>query len=162
MGAAVAWCGRSLSAWPAVEHTRRRLVSPDRVTDHSFRQVGVGSVKSPYSALRGLFAPSQRRFTLDGLNGDMPQATRVEAGRRRARAAKRAVTITAAAGFVVLLAVARQGHPAAGTSTTPTSNSSVSQSSGSSSSLESGSSLGGGGSIAPSSGGSPPVASQTS
>ena len=92
----------------------------------------------------------------------MPQATRVEAGRRRARAAKRAVAFTAAAGFAVLLAVARLGHPAAGTSTTPTSNTSVSHSTGSASSLnESGSSLGGG-SIAPSSGGSPPVASQTS
>ncbi len=91
----------------------------------------------------------------------MPQATRVEAGRGRARAAKRAVTLTAAAGFVVLLAVARQGHPAAGTSTTPTSTTSVSHSTGSSSSLKSGSSLGGG-YISPSSGGSPPVASQTS
>jgi hypothetical protein len=92
----------------------------------------------------------------------MPQATRVEAGRRRARAAKRAVTLTAAAGFAVLLAVARQGHPAAGASTP-----SVSHSTGSSSASslygedDSGSSLGGG-SIAPSSGGSPPVASQTS
>jgi hypothetical protein len=92
----------------------------------------------------------------------MPQATRVEAGRRRARAAKRVVTLTAAAGFAVLLAVARQGHPAAGTSTP-----SVSHSTGSSSTSsvygedDSGSSLGGG-SIAPSSGGSPPVASQTS
>ena len=92
----------------------------------------------------------------------MPQATRVEAGRRRARAAKRAVAFTAAAGFAVVLGVARQGHPATGTSTTPTSTTSVSHSSGSSSSLnQSGSSLGGG-AIAPSSGGSPPVASQTS
>jgi hypothetical protein len=93
----------------------------------------------------------------------MPQATRVEAGRRRARAAKRAVTLTAAAGFAVLLAVARLGHPAAGTSTTPTSTTSVSHSTGSSSSLnQSGSSLGGGSIASPSSGGSPPVASQTS
>jgi hypothetical protein len=90
----------------------------------------------------------------------MPQATRVEAGRRRAKAAKRAVALTAVAGFAVLLGVARQGHPATGTSTP-----SVSNSTGSSSSLygedDSGSSLGGG-YIAPSSGGSPPVASQTS
>jgi hypothetical protein len=92
----------------------------------------------------------------------MPQATRVEAGRRRARAAKRAVTLTAAAGFAVLLAVARQGHPAAGTSTTPTSTTSVSHATGSSSLNQSGSSLGGGSIASPSSGGSPPVASQTS
>lgn len=92
----------------------------------------------------------------------MPQATRVEAGRRRARAAKRAVTLTAAAGFAVLLAVARLGHPAAGTSTTPTSTTSVSHSTGSSSLNQSGSSLGGGSIASPSSGGSPPVASQTS
>jgi hypothetical protein len=92
----------------------------------------------------------------------MPQATRVNGGRRRARAAKRAVTLTAAAGFAVLLAVARQGHPATGTSTTATSTTSVSHSAGSPSFLDDeGSSLGGG-SIAPSSGGSPPVASQTS
>jgi hypothetical protein len=93
----------------------------------------------------------------------MPQPTRVEAGRRRAKAAKRAVAITAAAGFAVLLAVVRQGHPAAGTSTP-----SVSQSTGSASSLSGsdysqsyGTQLDGG-SIAPPSGGSPPVASQTS
>jgi hypothetical protein len=93
----------------------------------------------------------------------MPQATRVEAGRKRATAAKRAVTLTAAAGFVVLLAVARQGHPATGTSTPSVSDSTGSSSSSSSLDREgdSGSSLGGG-SIAPSSGGSPPVASQTS
>jgi hypothetical protein len=98
----------------------------------------------------------------------MPQATRIEAGRRRARAAKRAVALTAAAGFAVLLAVARQGHPATGTSTTPTSTTSVSHSAGNPSSRDhEGSELDesqfGGGSIAPSSsGGSPPVASQTS
>ena len=43
------------------------------------------------------------------LHGDMPGATRVEAGRRRAKAAKRAVALTAAAGFAVVLALVRQG-----------------------------------------------------
>src|SRR5689334_14403984 len=133
MGAAVAWCGRSLSAWPALQHTRRRPVSPIWVWDHSFCQVDIGSAKDPYSGLRRLFALSQRRLKLGGLNDDMPQATRIEAGRRRARAAKRAVALTAAAGFAVLLAVARQGHPATGTSTIPTSTTSVSHSPGSSS-----------------------------
>jgi hypothetical protein len=160
MGAAVAWCGRSLQRRPGVQHTRRRLVSPIWVFERSFQQIDADSAESPYGALYRLFAFSQRRLKLDGLNGGVPQATRVEAGRRRARAAKRAVALTAAAGFAVLLAVARQGHPATGTSTP-----SVSHSTGSSSSLQqeddSGSSLGGG-SIAPSSGGSPPVASQTS
>lgn len=90
----------------------------------------------------------------------MPGATRVEAGRRRARAAKRAVALTAAAGFAVVLAVARQGHPATGTPTTRT----VQESTGSASSSatrQSGSTLGGG-SIAPSSGGSPSAATATS
>src|SRR5262249_7247830 len=118
--------------------------------------------KSPYSPLGCLFARSQPCLKRAGLNGDMPQATRVEAGRRRARAAKRAVTLTAAAGFAVLLAVAPQGHPAAGTSTTRTSTAKVSHAAGNSSSLGQNGSQLGGGSIAPSSGGNPPASSQTS
>src|SRR4051812_40171634 len=50
MGAAVAWCGRSLSAWPALQHTRRRPASPIWDWDHSFREVGIGSAKDPYSS----------------------------------------------------------------------------------------------------------------
>ena len=42
--------------------------------------------------------------------------TRVEGGRRRARVAKRAVALTAVAGFAVVLGLVRQGHPATGTS----------------------------------------------
>jgi hypothetical protein len=92
----------------------------------------------------------------------MPQASRVEAGRRRARTAKRAVTITAAAGFAVLIAVARQGHPATGASTPSVSHSTGRSSSPDESGSQSDDSQLGGGSIAPSSGGSPPVATQTS
>lgn len=95
----------------------------------------------------------------------MPGPTRVEAGRRRARAAKRAVTVAAAAGFAVVLALARQGHPATGTSSTG----GAPQSTGSSSSSvkrDDGSELGDsqldGGSLAPPSGGSPSAATHTS
>jgi hypothetical protein len=42
----------------------------------------------------------------------MSKPTRVEAGRRRAQAAKRALTVAATTGFVIALALARQGHPA--------------------------------------------------
>ena len=90
----------------------------------------------------------------------MPGPTRVETGRRRAKAAKRAVALTAAAGFAVVLALARQGHPATGTSSTRT----VPQPKGSSSSSvkrQGGSTLGGG-SLAPSSGGSSSASSHTS
>jgi hypothetical protein len=44
MGAAVAECGRSLSAWDAKLTTGgATLASLDRVVDASFRQVGAGS-----------------------------------------------------------------------------------------------------------------------
>ena len=99
------------------------------------------------------------------LNEDMPERTRVEAGRRRAQLAKRAVAVTAATGFAVALALVRQGHPATATSSsTPT----RSQSGSSLSSFESerddstlGSTLGGG-SIAPPSSAPAPVATATS
>jgi hypothetical protein len=88
--------------------------------------------------------------------------TRVEGGRRRARAAKRAVALTAAAGFAVVLALVRLGHPATAASSTHN----VPQSSGSSSSSSStwqddGSSLDGG-TLAPPSSQSPPAFSHTS
>ena len=90
----------------------------------------------------------------------MPESSRVDAGRRRASAAKRAVALTAAGGFVVVLGLARQAHPGAAATTH--------RSDGTSSSglpspdREQGSSLGGGW-IVPSSGGSAPrVRTQTS
>jgi len=58
----------------------------------------------------------------------MPGVSRVEAGRRRAKAAKRAVALTAAAGFAVVLALARQGHPATVVPTHSSSTGSVAQS----------------------------------
>jgi hypothetical protein len=47
------------------------------------------------------------------LDGEMAEG-RIEAARRRARAAKRAIALSAAAAFAVVLALARQGHPGAG------------------------------------------------
>jgi hypothetical protein len=95
----------------------------------------------------------------------MPGQTRIEAGRRRAKAAKRALGLTSAAGFAVALALARQGHPAAGGPTTSSSTSGVDGSTASSSrsheSDDHGSTLQGG-SLASPSGGSPPVATHTS
>ena len=92
----------------------------------------------------------------------MPEPSRVDAGRRRAAAAKRAVALTAAGGFVAALVLARQTSPgvAAGGRTalvTPA---------GLSSEVNQGLSLGGG-SIGPSSGGgsgapAPQVQSSTS
>jgi len=43
----------------------------------------------------------------------MPDESRIDAGRGRAATAKRAVALTAAGGFVVVLALARQAHPGA-------------------------------------------------
>jgi hypothetical protein len=116
--------------------------------------------------LTALLARSQRGHTLGRLDGDMPEETRVEAGRRRARAAKRAVALTAAAGFAVAVGLVRQGHPATGTSSTRTVPQSTGSSSSSSLGRQSGSQLDGtqlgGGSIAPSSGGSPSASTHTS
>jgi hypothetical protein len=95
----------------------------------------------------------------------MPEPTRVEQGRRRARAAKRAVALAAAAGFAVVLGLVRQGHPAAGAVATHTGHRSTGSSSSSPVERQGGSALGGGsgtGTLAPSSGASPPVASRTS
>ena len=124
-----------------------QLASPNRVAEGNFRKVGAGSAK----VLTALFAPSQRGLKPVRLDGDMPGVSRVEAGRRRAKAAKRAVALTAAAGFAVVLALARQGHPATGASSTRSAPHSTGTSSPSLS--QSGSTLGGG-SVAPSSGGS--------
>lgn len=80
----------------------------------------------------------------------MPDASRVEAGRRRASAAKRAVALTAAGGFVAALVLARQTNPgAAAGNRTP-----LVPPAGLSSEVNQGFSLGGG-SIAAPSGGSP-------
>ena len=48
MGAAVAECGRSLSAWTALQHRATGLVSPVWINRRNFRQVGAGSPKSLY------------------------------------------------------------------------------------------------------------------
>src|SRR5438445_2012863 len=153
MGAAVAECGRSLSAWTAS--------SPQNAADRvSLDRVNHGLLTRSCRALIVLFAPAQLRLTCSWLAGGMPGTTRVEAGRRRARAAKRAVTLTAAAGFAVVLALARLGHPAAGTATTRTVQASTGSPS-SSATRQDGSSLGGG-SLAPSAGGSPPAATHSS
>lgn len=72
----------------------------------------------------------------------MSNVSRVEAGRRRASAAKRAVALTAAGGFVVLLGVVRHAHPGAAANPSQ-------PSTGVSSDAQSGFSLGGG-SISPS------------
>jgi|GEM_PF-2465622 hypothetical protein len=89
----------------------------------------------------------------------MPESSRVDAGRQRASAAKRAVALTAAGGFLVVFGLARHAHP--GTAATPPSGSTLS--SGISSDRQ-GFSLGGG-SIGPSSSGgsaAPPVRSSSS
>ncbi len=77
----------------------------------------------------------------------MPEISRVDAGRRRASAAKRAVALTAVGGFVAVLGLARQAHP--GTAAAHPVNQTLS--SGISSGRQSFSL--GGGSIGPSSGG---------
>jgi len=139
-----------------------QLASPNRVTEGNFRKVGAGSSK----VLTALFAPSQRGLKPVRLDGDMPGVSRVEAGRRRAKAAKRAVALTAATGFAVVLALARQGHPATVVPTHSTSAGSVAQSTGSSSrsgnSEDDDTSSLGGGSLAPPSSATPPVATHTS
>ena len=43
--------------------------------------------------------------------GVVPEHSRVDAGRRRAAAGKRAVALTAAGGFVLALVLARYAHP---------------------------------------------------
>jgi hypothetical protein len=153
MGATVAECGRSLSAWTGVKHRNPRIGNPSigSITD---------SLQTVDRILIAFFAPTQLRLMRVRLDEDVPGATRVEAGRRRARAAKRAVAFTAATGFAVVLALARQGHPATGTSTTRTVQDSAGSSS-SSATRQGGSSLGGG-SLAPSTGASPPAATHTS
>jgi len=139
-----------------------QLASPNRVMEGNFRKVGAGSAK----VLTALFTSSQRGLKPVRLDGDMPGVSRVEAGRRRAKAAKRAVALTAAAGFAVVLALARQGHPATVVPTHSSSTGSVAQSTGSSSrsgnSEDDDTSSLGGGSLAPPSSATPPVATHTS
>ena len=48
MGAAVAECGRSLSAWAGVQHTAAAVVSPERVQRERFQQIGAGWLESLY------------------------------------------------------------------------------------------------------------------
>ena len=110
-------------------------------------------------ALSAFFALSQRPLIPCRLNGGMPKPTRVEAGRRRAQRAKRAVTVAAATGFVVALALVRQGHPV---STRASANSRSSQSGSTSSSATRRGFQLGGGSIGASSGGAAPLSTSTS
>lgn len=106
--------------------------------------------------------------------GDMAEG-RVEAVRRRARAAKRAIALIAAAAFAVVLALARQGHPATGVPAISGGPNGAGQSTASSSQShdgdddgehddDDGSLLGAlvGGLLAPSSSESPPAGSHTS
>lgn len=79
----------------------------------------------------------------------MSDASRVDAGRRRAAAAKRAVALTAASGFVAALVLARQTSPGVAASSNKTS---LVPPAGLSSEVNQGLSLGGG-SIGSSSGG---------
>jgi len=92
----------------------------------------------------------------------MAERSRIEAGRRRVRQAKRALAGAAVAGFAVVLVLARQGHPASGR---PAS-SGVAQPSSSVRAAgyrerDDDSTLAGG-SLAPSGGGAPSAASHTS
>ena len=94
----------------------------------------------------------------------MPGESRIDAGRRRASVAKRAVALSAAGGFVVALGLARHAHPGtAAANPTP-----LQPPSGLSSEVNQGFALGGG-SIGPSSSGSsgspapsPPVQTSSS
>src|SRR5215471_2626287 len=101
MGAAVAECGRSLSAW------RRSVVGrpPDLVTRLGGKVQRFCEDALPAAAwfLTALFARSQVSLNDPRLHEGM-SGTRVEAGRRRAKAAKRAVALAAASGFAVVLA----------------------------------------------------------
>ena len=96
-------------------------------------------------ALTSFLGSFQGVLTPARLNGRVPSTSRVEAGRRRASTAKRAVALTAASGFVVVLGVARHAHP--GTAATHTAQSS---STGVSSDAQGGFSLGGGSITSPS------------
>src|SRR5215471_1031720 len=58
MGATVAECGRSLSAWSALQHRPNRPACPEWVSRRSFRQVGAGSPKSLYFACAALTCAS--------------------------------------------------------------------------------------------------------
>jgi len=90
----------------------------------------------------------------------MPEGSRIDAGRRRAFAAKRAVALTAVGGFVAVLGLARQAHPGAAAAHRPQ----ATPSSGlSSSNQEQGSSLGGGSIMqSPSEASAPSVQTSTS
>jgi hypothetical protein len=72
----------------------------------------------------------------------MPEISRVDAGRKRASAAKRAVALTAVGGFVAVLGLARLAHPGAATAQLSHDSSSLPASP--SSEQEQGFSLGGG------------------
>jgi hypothetical protein len=70
----------------------------------------------------------------------MPEGSRIDGGRGRAASAKRAVSLAAAGGFLVVLALVRHAHPGAAA----TSNSRLSPPAALSSEVQQGLSLGGG------------------
>jgi hypothetical protein len=85
----------------------------------------------------------------------VPSESRIEAGRNRAAAAKRAVALTAAGGFLVVLGLARLAHPGA----TATRSSQLAPPASISSEVRQGLQLGGGSISSPSNGSSPGTSS---
>jgi hypothetical protein len=87
----------------------------------------------------------------------MPNESRIEVGRNRAAAAKRALALTAAGGFLAVFGLARLAHP--GTTATPSSQ--LSPPASISSEARQGLRLGGGSITSPSNGSSPGTSSST-
>jgi hypothetical protein len=85
----------------------------------------------------------------------MPSESRIEAGRNRAAAAKRALALTAAGGFLLVFGLARLAHPG----TAATRSSQLSPPASISSEVQQGLQLGGGSISSPSSGSSPGTSS---
>jgi hypothetical protein len=87
----------------------------------------------------------------------MPSESRIEAGRNRAASAKRALSLLAAGGFLVVLGLARFAHPGA----TATRSSQLSPPASISSEVQQGLKLGGGSISSPSNESSPSTSSPT-
>ncbi len=148
-----------------VKQPHRALLCPIWGKGQHFSQ-GIGRFNrilprgGSWRVLRAFFVLSQPALIPRRLNGDMPRPTRVEAGRRRAQIAKRTVTVAATTGFVVALALVRQGHPASARASAGSDRSSQSRTS-PSSARRRGFDFDGGSIEAPS-GGVAPVATSTS
>ena len=87
----------------------------------------------------------------------MPRESRIESGRNRAATAKRALSLLAAGGFLVVFGLARLAHPG----TTATRSSLLSPPASISSEVQQGLQLGGGSISSPSNGSSPGTSSPT-